>query len=438
MPAEPFQKARERVRHPRSARSRTKRFKHLCLGDNKMKKIYMDNAATSAVDKDVFEEMKPYFSEKYGNASSLHSFGQEAAEALSIARERVAKLINADTKEIIFTSGGSESDNMAIKEIMFLNREKGNHMITSKIEHPAVLRTAEFLEKRGFDVTYLDVDENGLVNPKDVEKSITDKTILVSIMHANNEIGTIEPIEDIDKICKKKKVLFHTDAVQTVGKIPIDVKKIDVDLLSASSHKLHGPKGIGFLYVRRGINIGSLIHGGSHEFGKRAGTENIAGIVGFGKACEIAAKDMDENNKRLIKLRDMLIKGVLEKIAKSYVNGDKKKRLPNNAHFRFDFVEGEALLLRLDMEGICGSTGSACSTKSLKPSHVLTAIGLKAVQAHGSLRLTLSKFNTEEEVDYVLKKLPQIICDLRKISPLNEGNVDSFPDEVQEEHEHNI
>ncbi len=395
----------------------------------------MDNAATSAVDKEVFDEMVPYFSEKYGNASSLHSFGQEASEALNVAREKAAKLINADTNEIIFTSGGSESDNMAIKEIMFLNREKGDHLIISKIEHSAVLRTAEFMEKMGFKVTYLDVDEKGIVNPKEVMNAITNKTILVSIMHANNEIGTIQPIEEIGKICKVKGVLFHTDAVQTVGKIPIDVKKMNMDLLSASGHKLHGPKGVGFLYVRKGVQIGSLVHGGSHEFGKRAGTENIAGIVGFGKACEIAKRDMKKNNEKISKLRDKLIEGVLKKIAKSYLNGDKEKRLPNNVHFRFDFIEGEALLLRLDMEGICGSTGSACSTKSLKPSHVLTSLGLKAVQVHGSLRLTLSKYNTEEDVDYVLEKLPQIICSLRKISPLNGGNVNRFPDDG-EDHEH--
>ena len=404
-------------------------------GEIRMKRIYMDNAATSAVDNEVFKEMIPYFSEKYGNASSLHSFGQEAHEALDIARERAAKLINSDINEIVFTSGGSESDNMAIKEIMFLNRDKGNHFITSKIEHPAIIRTAEFLEKMGFEVSYIDVDDKGFVNPKDVEAVITDKTVLVSIMHANNEIGTIEPIEKIGDICKKKKVLFHTDAVQTVGKIPIDVKKINVDLLSASSHKLHGPKGVGFLYVRKGINIGSLIHGGSHEFGKRAGTENITGIVGFGKACEIALNEMDKNIEYVSELRDKLIKGILKSIPKSYINGDKEKRLSNNAHFRFDFIEGEAMLLRLDMEGIAGSTGSACSTKSLKPSHVLTSIGLKAVQAHGSLRLTLSKYNTKEEIDYVMGKLPQIICSLRKISPLNEENVDSFPDNEENNHD---
>jgi cysteine desulfurase len=399
----------------------------------RMNRIYLDNAATTKVDDDVLREMMPYFSDKYGNASSLHSFGQEAHEALEIARDKVAKLINADPREIIFTSGGSESDNMAIKEVMFSSRDKGNHIITSKIEHPAVLRTVEFLEKMGFKATYLDVDNKGFINLEQLKKEITDKTVLVSIMHSNNEIGTIQPIEEIGKICKEKNVFFHTDAVQSVGKIPIDVKKINVDLLSASGHKLHGPKGVGFLYLKRGINIQPLIHGGSHEFGKRAGTENITGIVGLGKACEIALRDMKKNNEQLIKLREKLIDGILKKIPKAYINGDRKKRLPNNAHVRFDFIEGEALLLRLDMEGICGSTGSACSTKSLKPSHVLTAIGLKPVQAHGSLRLTLSKYNSEQEIDYVLDKLPKIICGLRKISPLNEGNInDDFPSE--EEH----
>ncbi len=392
-------------------------------------KVYMDNAATTRVDDEVFEEMKPYFTEKYGNASSLHSFGQEAHEIMEISREKIAKLINAEPKEIIFTSGGSESDNMAIKGIMWKNKDKRDHIITSKIEHPAVLRTCEFLEKHGFDITYVGVDKNGLVNPKEIEDAITDKTNLVSIMHANNEIGTIQPIEEIGKICKEKKVIFHTDAVQTVGKVPIDVKRLDVDLLSASSHKLHGPKGVGFLYVRKGLQIDALIHGGGHESGKRSGTENIPGIVGFGKTCEMAMDEMEKRNKKLIMLREKLINCVLEKIPKSYLNGDKEKRLLNNAHFRFDYIEGEALLLRLDMEGIAGSTGSACSTKSLKPSHVLMALGLSPVQSHGSLRLTLSKYNTEAEVDYVLEKLPKVIMDLRSISPLNDTNIDDFPDE---------
>ncbi|MBD3163902.1 cysteine desulfurase NifS [Candidatus Woesearchaeota archaeon] len=395
-----------------------------------MKTVYMDNAATTPVDEEVLKEMLPYFSEKYGNASSLHSMGQEAAEALYLARERAARLINADSEEIIFTSGGSESDNAALKEIMFKNRDKGNHLITSRIEHPAVLRTAEFLEKMGFSVTYLDVDKTGSVNPLDVKKAVTKNTVLVSIMHANNEIGTIQPIEEISKICKENKILFHTDAVQTVGKLPIDVKRMQIDLLSASSHKLHGPKGVGFLYVKKGTRIGSLIHGGSHEFGKRAGTENIAGIVGFGKACEIAAAGLKKNHEYLSGLRNRLMDGVLKNIARSYLNGDREKRLPNNVHFRFDFIEGEALLLHLDGKEICASTGSACSTKSLKPSHVLTALGLKPVQAHGSLRLTLSKYNTPEDIDKVIKVLPPIICNLRKISPLNEKNInDDFPDD---------
>lgn len=400
------------------------------LAEGEIMKVYMDNAATTAVDEEVREEMKPFFSEAYGNSSSLHSFGQEAHEALDKAREQVAELINADTSEIIFTSGGSESDNMAIKGILAANKVKGNHIITSKIEHPAVLRTIEFMEKEGYNVTYVGVDEKGKVDPKEVEQAITDKTILVSIMHANNEIGTIEPIEEIGKICREKKVLFHTDAVQTVGKIHINVNDMNIDLLSGSSHKLHGPKGVGFLYIRRGVKVQPLIHGGWHESGKRSGTENIAGIVGLGKACEIAKKDMEADQETMKTLRDRLIDEVLGKIPKSYLNGDKKKRLPNNVHLRFDFIEGEALLLRLDMEGIAASTGSACSTKSLKPSHVLTALGLKPVQAHGSLRLSLSKYNTKEQVDHVLEKLPEIVEDLRKMSPLNESNInDDFPDE---------
>jgi len=380
-------------------------------------KIYLDHAATTAVDKEVIKAMLPYFDDKFGNASSLHQFGQEAKEALEKSRETVAKLINADPREIIFTSGGTESDNWAIKKIAFTNEDKGNHIITSRIEHHAVLESCEFLGKNGFKVTYLPVDRYGRVNPEDVKKAITKSTVLVTIMHANNEIGTIEPIEEIGKICKEKGVYFHTDAVQTVGKVPIDVKKMNVDLLSCSSHKLYGPKGVGFLYVKKGTKIAPMIHGGGHEFCLRSGTENIAGIVGFAKACELAQRDMEKRVKHEKKLADRLIRGV-SKIPESWLNGHPEKRLPGNTNFCFKYIEGESLILHLDDKGIAASTGSACSTKSLKPSHVLTAIGLSPVDAHGSLRLTLGKDNTEKEIDYVLDVLPKIVEDLRKISPL--------------------
>ena len=381
----------------------------------------MDHAATTPVDKEVIQTMLPYFDKKFGNASSLHQFGQEAKEALENNRETVAKLINAEPREVIFTSGGTESDNWAIKKIAFTNEDRGNHIITSKIEHHAVLESCEFLEKNGFKVTYLPVDKYGLVNPEDIKKAITKNTILVTIMHANNEIGTIEPIEEIGKICKEKGVYFHTDAVQTVGKIPIDVKKMNVDLLSSSSHKLYGPKGVGFLYIKKGTKLSPMIHGGGHEFCLRSGTENIAGIVGFAKACELAQRDMEKRVKHEKKLADRLIRGV-SKIPESWLNGHPEKRLPGNTNFCFKYIEGESLILHLDDKGIAASTGSACSTKSLKPSHVLTAIGLSPVDAHGSLRLTLGKDNTEKEIDYVLGVLPGIVADLRKISPLWKGD----------------
>jgi len=385
-------------------------------------RVYMDHAATTAVDKEVVEAMKPYFSEKFGNASSLHQFGQEAKEALENSRETVAKLINAEPMEIIFTSGGTESDNMAIKEIAWINKEKGNHIITTRIEHHAVENTCRFLEKQGFKVTYLNVDKFGLVNPKDVEKAITKETILISVMHANNEIGTMEPIEEIGKICREKKVIFHTDAVQTVGKIPIDVKKMNVDLLSASSHKLYGPKGVGFLYIRQGIKMQPLLHGGNHEFCLRSGTENIAGIVGFAKACELAKRDMKKRAEYEKRLADKIVKEILQKIPESWLNGHPEKRLPGNVNFRFKCIEGESMLIHLDDKGIAASTGSACSTKDLKPSHVLLAIGLSPVDAHGSLRISLGKDNTEEEVDYLIEVLPEIVSSLRKVSPLWKGD----------------
>ena len=374
-------------------------------------KIYLDNAATTKVSNEVMKAMQPYFSEKYGNPSSLHSFGRDAREAVENARKTIAQSINAEPEEIIFTSGGTESDNIAVKEIAFTHSQKRNHIITSKIEHPAVLETCRFLEKKGFKLTYIDVDEDGLIDLKQLEKSITKDTILVTIMHANNEIGTIQDIEAIGKICKKHNILFHTDAVQSYTKIPIDVKKTNIDLISLSSHKIHGPKGVGALFIKKGTKIGSLMHGGGHEFGLRSGTENIPGIVGFAEATKTAKSGNME------KLRDKLIQGLL-KIPETRLNGHKTKRLCNNVNVTFRYIEGEALILHLDSKGIAASTGSACSTKKLEPSHVLLAIGLKPVEAHGSLRLTLSRYTTEKEINYALKIIPEVVENLRKISPL--------------------
>ena len=385
-----------------------------------MKRIYLDHAATTPVDKSVMEVMKPYFERDFGNASSLYHHGQQARLALEDARKKAARLINAEPEEIIFGSGGTESDNTALTGIAMANKDKGDHIITTKIEHHAVLETCHHLEKQGFRVTYLDVDRYGMVNPQDVEKAITDKTLLVSVMHVNNEVGTIEPIGEIGRICRENKVYFHTDAVQGFGKVPIDVKKMSIDLLTASSHKIYGPKGVGLLYIRKGVKIESLIHGGNHEAGKRAGTENISGIAGFGEACGVAMKDMLSESRRLGELRKRLVKGVLE-IPKSYLNGHPEERLPGNANFRFDSIEGEAMILRLDALGIEASTGSACSSRELKPSHVLTSIGLRPEQAHGSLRMTLGRSTTREDIDFVLKKLPGVIDDLRRISPFWKG-----------------
>ncbi|MEM5829715.1 MAG: cysteine desulfurase NifS [Candidatus Aenigmatarchaeota archaeon] len=379
-------------------------------------RVYMDYAATTPVDPRVLKAMLPYFSKKFGNSMSLHSFGQEAKRALEDSREKVAKLMNAKNGKVVFTSSATEANNFALKGIAFANRDKGNHIIVSAIEHHCILEAARWLETQGFQVTYLPVDKYGLVNPEDVENAIRKDTILVSIMHANNEIGTIEPIEEIGKICRRKGVYFHTDAAQSYGKIPVDVEKMKVDLLTVSAHKMYGPKGVGALYLNDGVKIEPLLHGGGHEFGLRSSTVNVAGIVGFGVAAEIARKEMKSEAKRLTKLRDKLIKGVL-KIEKSYLNGHPKKRLPNNANFRFDFIEGESLVTYLDMKGIAASTGSACSSESLEPSHVLLAIGLKPHEAHGSLRLSLGRWSSEREVDYVLKVLPGIVAKLREISP---------------------
>ena len=385
-----------------------------------MDRIYLDNAATTAVSPEVLTAMLPYFTECYGNTSSIHSTGRDAHKAVDAARRQVAAAINADPSEIYFTAGGSESDNWAIKGTAFAKRDKGNHIITTAIEHHAVLHTCQWLEKQGFEVTYLPVDENGLVSVEDVEKAITDKTILISVMAANNEIGTIEPIAEIGALARSRGILFHTDAVQAVGAIPLDVKAMNIDMLSMSGHKFHGPKGIGALYIRKGVRLDTLIAGGAQERGKRAGTENLPGIVGIGKAIEIATRDMEANAARMTALRDKLIHGILESIPDVRLNGHPTRRLPNNVNVSVRYIEGEALLLRLDLAGIAGSSGSACTSGSLDPSHVLLAIGLPHEIAHGSLRLTLGTDTTEADIDEVLDKLPGIVKNLRDMSVLNE------------------
>ena len=383
-----------------------------------MRRVYMDHAATTPVDPLVVKAMLPYFSECFGNASSLHSLGRDAFEAVEAARQKVANLIGSEKKEIIFTSGGTESDNLAIKGVAYKNRDKGNHIITSSIEHPAALETCRHMESEGFKVTYLPVDRLGMINLADLEKAITEKTILITIMHGNNEIGTIEPVEEIGKIARERKVYFHTDAVQTVGKIPIDVKSMNADLLSMSAHKIYGPKGVGALYVAKEVRCEPIIHGGGHERGMRSSTENVAGIVGLGESAELAKQRMATDMPYLTDLRDKLTKGVLESIQQSYLNGHPSKRLPNNANFRFTAIEGESLIMGLDAKGIAGSTGSACSSKKLEASHVLLAIGLNDVEAHGSLRLTLGRENTDEDVEYVLNALQEVVGGLRSMSPL--------------------
>lgn len=383
-----------------------------------MKTVYMDYAATTYVKPEVLEEMMPYFTEKFGNPSSFYGISRETKIAIDKARGQIAKALNCEMNEVYFTGGGSESDNWAIKGIASAHRNKGNHIITTKIEHHAVLHTCEYLEKQGFEVTYLNVDEEGFIDLKELEEAITDKTILVSIMFANNEIGTIQPIKEIGTICREKKVLFHTDAVQAVGSVAVNVKEMNIDLLSLAGHKLYGPKGIGALYIRKGIKIDNLIHGGGQERARRAGTENIAAVVGLGKAIELATENLEENAAKLSQLRDSLIEGLL-KIPYSKLNGPKgDKRLPGNSNVGFEFIEGESILLSLDFEGVCASSGSACTSGSLDPSHVLLAIGLPHEKAHGSLRLTLGAGSTKEEVDYVLEVLPPIIERLRNMSPL--------------------
>jgi len=381
-------------------------------------RIYLDHAATTYVRPEALTEMSPYFSMSYGNPSSIHSFGREARKAVEMARERVAKALNAQSGEIFFTSGGTEANNWALKGITSANKSKGNHIVTSMIEHHAVLHTCENLEKEGFKVTYLPVDEDGLISPEQVKDAITDETILISIMSANNEIGTLQPIQEIGKIAAEAGIHFHTDAVQSVGSIKLDVKAMNVDALSLSAHKFYGPKGVGVLYVKKGVRVDNLMHGGAQEKNRRAGTENIPGIVGLGKAIEIADANINQYAQRMKSLRDMMISGIMDKVEFVRLNGHPTKRLPGNANLSFEFIEGESLLLSLDMKGIAASSGSACTSGSLDPSHVLLAIGLSHEIAHGSLRLTFGDANTESDVAYVLEVLPDIVNRLRDMSPL--------------------
>ncbi|HUL40217.1 MAG TPA: cysteine desulfurase NifS [Methanomassiliicoccales archaeon] len=383
-----------------------------------MQRIYFDNSATTRLDPKVIEAMRPYLEQWYGNASSLHIFGRESFNALEEARKRTSKAIGAQTREIVFTSGGTESDNLAIQGAAFANAAKGNHIITSSIEHHAVLNTCHFLETQGFRVTYLPVDAEGNVSPESLKSAMTKDTILVSIMAANNEIGTVQDIRELGAIAHDGHALFHTDAVQSIGKVPLDVEKDNVDLLAVSAHKFHGPKGVGALYVRKGTSLRPLVYGGGQERGLRSSTENVPGIAGLGKAIELAITEMDESVGRMTTIRDRLIQGTLSSNGDCYLNGSRKMRLCNNAHFRFDYVEGEALVLSLDMEGIAASTGSACSSRDSDTSHVLKAIGIRNEHARGSLRLSLSRMNTMEEAERYLDVIPKVIERLRAISPV--------------------
>lgn len=383
-----------------------------------MKRIYLDYAATTPMRSEVMVEMQPYLTEAFGNPSSIYSYGHEAKAGIDKARKQVASLLGAREEEIVFTGGGTEADNFAVKGVAFANRSKGNHIITTSIEHHAVLETCHFLEKEGFTVTYLPVDDKGLVSPDSVKKAITPKTILVTIMHANNEIGTIQPVSEIGRIAREAGVYFHTDAVQTVGHIPTLVDELNVDMLSTSAHKLYGPKGVGALYIRKGTRIVPLIHGGEQESNRRASTENVAGIAGFGKAAELARIEMNEEMKRTTLLRDRLINGLISNIEEIRLNGHPAKRLPNNINLTVNYTEGESIVLNLDLKGICCSTGSACTSSSLEPSHVLVAIGLPHEIAYSSFRMTLGKWTTGEDIDRVLEILPEIIASLRAMSPL--------------------
>ena len=384
------------------------------------KLIYLDNAATTRTAPEIVEAMLPYFTEKYGNPSSVYGFASANKEVITQQREKIAEVLGAKTDEIYFTAGGTESDNWALTATAEAYVSKGKHIITSRIEHHAILHTCEYLEKRGYEVTYLDVDENGLVDPNAVEAAIRPDTILISIMFANNEIGTIQPIREIGKIAREHGVLFHTDAVQAFAQVPINVDEYNIDMLSASGHKLNGPKGIGFLYIRKGVKIRSFIHGGAQERKRRAGTENVPGIVGLGKAVELAAATMAERAEKETKLRDYMIGRIENEIPYCRLNGDRKKRLPNNINFSFRFIEGEGMLISLDLKGICASSGSACTSGSLDPSHVLLAIGLPHEIAHGSLRMTLGADTTREDIDYTVDCLKKIVADIRNMSPLYE------------------
>jgi cysteine desulfurase len=378
-----------------------------------LKKIYLDHAATTPADRRVVDAMAPYFTENFGNPSSAHSFSREAKDAVIRAREGISAFLGAETEEIVFTSGGTESDNMAIKGIAYARREKGNHIITSKIEHHAILESCRFLERQGFAVTYIPVDRYGMVDPDEIKKAITDKTILISIMHANNEIGTIQPIREIGKLAGDKGVYFHTDAVQTMGHIPVDVNDLNVDLLSASAHKLYGPKGVGMLYIRKGVRMHSFMHGGDQEKGRRASTHNVPGIVGFGKAVELAGQEMKGEMEQLRPLRDYLIKGVISRIDDSFLNGHPELRLPNNVNVSIPDVEGESVLIKMDGAGIACSTGSACASSSMEASHVLMAIGVPPEIAQGSLRFSLGKATARDDIEYVLEVLPGVVGRLR-------------------------
>jgi len=382
--------------------------------------VYLDYSATTPIKPEVLEAMMPFLTQQYGNPSSLHSFGRESRKAIDHARDQIASSLNAAPDEVFFTGGGSEADNWAIKGTAYALRSKGRHIITTAVEHHAVLHTCEYLEKEGFQVTYLPVDEHGLISLEDLKNAIKSDTILISVMYANNEIGTIQPIEEVGRIAREHKILFHTDAVQAYGHITIDTKNLPVDMISISAHKLYGPKGVGALYLRKGVRIHNLVHGGGQEKKKRAGTENIAGIVGFGKAAALAYEDIKAHNKRLTSLRDNLKNRLLESIPYTRLNGHAEKRLCNNVNLSFEFIEGESMLLSLDMVGIGASSGSACTSGSLDPSHVLLAIGLSHEIAHGSLRLTLGDMTTQEEIDYVVEQLPPIVQRLRDMSPLYE------------------
>lgn len=381
-----------------------------------MKRIYLDNAATTPTDPRVKEAMEPYWSEKFGNASSIHSEGQEALDAVESARKSIADLLNAQPQEIVFTSGGTESDNAAIKGAGYALKDKGNHIITSKIEHHAVLHACEFMASQGFELTLLPVDQHGLVDPADVREAIKDGTVLITIMHANNEIGTLQPIAEIGAIAKERGVLFHTDAVQTFGHLPIDVQKMNIDLLSLSAHKLYGPNGVGALYIRKGTPFVPFMHGGAQEAGRRASTHNVPGIVGLGKATEIAAEVMKPEDEKIAALRDRLRDNLFKSVEGIHLNGHLEKRLSNNLNISIEHVEGESLLMNLDMEGIAASSGSACSSGSTEPSHVLSALGLSTELARGSLRLTLGRFTTQEEIQHVSEALPRIVKHLRSLS----------------------